>query len=90
MLPEDSGTDADQLDGKVAPDCGTPVGETRALVKLSPVPESSEWAAGHRNAPFVAQLVATKDQHPQTRERRRAEPDVVLAAYRAAAALTSA
>jgi hypothetical protein len=29
-----------------------------------------------------------KDQHPQTRERRRAEPDEALAAYRATVALT--
>jgi hypothetical protein len=41
----------------------------------------------YRYAPFLAQLVATKDQHPQTRERRRADPDVAVAAYRAAAAL---
>ena len=90
MRPEDTDTDVDQLDGKVTPDCGTPAGETRALVALSPVSKSSERAAGYRNAPFVAQLVATKDQHPQTRERRRAEPDVRIAAYRATAALTAA
>ena len=39
---------------------------------------------------FLAQLIATKEQHPQTRERRRADPTDVLAAYRAAAALTEA
>jgi hypothetical protein len=42
----------------------------------------------YHQAPFIAQLLAVKDQHPQTRERRRAEPDEALAAYRAAAALT--
>ena len=47
-------------------------------------------SAGYGSAPFLAQLVATKDQHPQTRERRRAEPDMASAAYRAAAALTAA
>jgi hypothetical protein len=41
----------------------------------------------HYHVPFLAQLVATKDGHPQTRERRRAEPNVALAAYRATAAL---
>jgi hypothetical protein len=39
---------------------------------------------------FLAQLIATKDQHPQTRERRRADPTEALAAYRAAAALSEA
>ena len=90
MRPEHTDTDLDQPDEKVTPDDGTPAGESRALVALSPLSEPSERAAGYRSAPFVAQLVATKDQHPQTRERRRAEPDVVLAAYRAAAALTAA
>jgi hypothetical protein len=83
MRPEHTDTDVDQPDGTLA-------GESRALVALSHLSEPSERAAGYRSAPFVAQLVATKDQHPQTRERRRAEPDVVLAAYRATAALTAA
>jgi len=63
--------------------------ESRALVVLSPMTESAEPAIHYRHAPFLAQLVATKDHHPQTRERRRAEPDVALAAYRATAALTA-
>ncbi len=63
--------------------------ESRALVALDPLQGRSGNTAGHRYAPFVAQLVATKDQHPQTRERRRAEPNDVLAAYRAVAALTA-
>jgi hypothetical protein len=33
-------------------------------------------------------LLATKDRHPQTRERRRTGADEALAAYRATAALT--
>jgi|SRR5689334_9277874 hypothetical protein len=86
MRPEDTeDTDVDEVDAN-----GAPAGETRALVKILPVSEPPERIAGYRNAPFVAQLVATKDQHPQTRERRRAEPDVVLAAYRATVALTTA
>ena len=63
--------------------------ESRALVALDPLQSRSGNTAGHRYAPFVAQLVATKDQHPQTRERRRAEPNDALAAYRAVAALTA-
>ena len=63
--------------------------EGRALVALDSLPGRSGQAATHRHAPFVAHLVATKDQHPQTRERRRADPRDALAAYRAAAALTT-
>jgi hypothetical protein len=63
--------------------------ESRALVALDPLQGRSRNTADHRYAPFVAQLVATKDQHLQTRERRRAEPNDALAAYRAVAALTA-
>jgi len=70
------------------PDCGAL--ESRALVVLSPPPESPECATGYRSATFLAQLIATKDHHPQTRGRRRAEPKVASAAYRATAALTAA
>ena len=41
------------------------------------------YASGRPNADFIAQLIATKAQAPQTRARRRAEPDVASAAYRA-------
>ena len=59
----------------------------RALVTVAPAVNAAELIANNRNAPFLAQLIATKDQHPQTRERRRAEPEEAAAAYRAAAAL---
>jgi len=61
--------------------------ESRALVSLAPLPHAPEIQAGYRNAAFLAHLIATKDQHPQTRERRRAEPNEALAAYRATVAL---
>jgi len=38
--------------------------------------------ARHPLAPFVAHLIATRMQAPQTRERRRAEPDEAIAVYR--------
>jgi len=63
--------------------------ESRALVSLDPLQSRSESPASHRYAPFVAHLVATKDQHPQTRERRRADPHDAVAAYQAAAVLTA-
>jgi hypothetical protein len=47
--------------------------------------EASPMTRG--NAAFLAHLIATNAQAPQTRARRRAEPAEALAAYRAAAAL---
>jgi hypothetical protein len=61
--------------------------ESRALVALTPAAAPSEPRA-YRQASFLAHLIATKDQLPQTRERRRAEPNEAIMAYRAAAALT--
>lgn len=45
--------------------------------------------ASYRPAAFLAHLIATKDQLPQTRERRRGDPREAIAAYRATAALTA-
>jgi len=69
------------------PDGAPDRSESRALVSLAPLPDAPEIQTGYRNAAFLAHLIATKDQHPQTRERRRAEPNEALAAYRATAAL---
>ncbi len=64
------------------------VGENRALVALAPAAPLREAVARHHRVTFLAHLVAAKDQHPQTRARRRAAPHEAIAAYRAAAALT--
>ena len=64
-----------------------PAPASRALVAMEP-PVARERPALYRQAPFLAQLIATKGQHPQTRARRRAEPDEAIAAYRATASLT--
>ena len=90
-LGEVNGSQFRQPHGMSAPENdGEPTGsESRALVALDPLKGHSGQPANHRYAPFVAHLVATKDQHPQTRERRRAAPHDALAAYRAAAALTA-
>jgi hypothetical protein len=63
---------------------------SRALVAIEPaIPHASPRAlARHPAAPFLAQLIATYLQVPQTRSRRRAEPDVAIAAYRVAIRLT--
>jgi hypothetical protein len=61
----------------------------KALIAVTPVADAQETPAIYRQAPFLAQLLAIRDQHPQTRERRRAEPGVAIAAYRNAAALVT-
>jgi len=61
---------------------------SRALVALPPANAAHSAPECYRQAPFLAHLLATKDQHPQTRERRRAGADEALAAYRTIAALT--
>jgi hypothetical protein len=61
------------------------IAASRALVALTPVaapPTNSRLA--HRPAAFLAHLIAVKAQHPQTRERRRAEPGEAAQAYQAA------
>ena len=65
-----------------------PAGESRALVALTPAAATYKPSESHRQAAFLAHLIATKDQLPQTRERRRAEPGEAIAAYRAGARLT--
>ena len=71
-----------------APETAAEAPAGRALVALSPAAALSEPSAQYRQAPFLAQLIATREQLPQTRERRRAAPHEAAAAYRAAAALT--
>ena len=58
--------------------------ETRALVAIEPPLPHSEtrWPMRHPAAPFIAQLIATRMRVPQMRDRRRAEPEVAIAAYR--------
>jgi hypothetical protein len=65
-----------------------PIEASRALVPLAPVIAGSDTPETFRQAAFLTQLLAIRDQHPQTRERRRAEPNAALAAYRASAAMT--
>jgi len=40
-----------------------------------------EIARPHPSAPFLAQLLAARAQLPQSRERRREEPDVAMHLY---------
>jgi hypothetical protein len=61
-----------------------------ALVPVAaPLPpaEDERRLTRRSSASFIAQLIANEKQLPQTRERRRADPQVALAAYGAAAKL---
>lgn len=59
----------------------------RALLVIEPQ-QAAALVSHFRQAPFLAQLIATKDKHPQTRDRRRAEPADAIDAYRAVKAMT--
>ena len=56
---------------------------SRALVLVgSAAPETHPRRPVQRVASFVTQLIANASRAPQTREKRRAEPNEVIAAYR--------
>lgn len=59
---------------------------SRALVVTAPRRAAANRRPVYRPALFLAHLIAVKDKHPQTRERRRAEPAEALSAYRRALA----
>jgi hypothetical protein len=69
-------------DGAPAPDA--PESESRALIAIeAPAPsERTPRVTRHPSAGFLAQLIATQMQAPQTRARRRAEPAEAMAVYR--------
>jgi hypothetical protein len=57
---------------------------SRALVHVgSAAPETHIHRPVQRVASFITQLIANANRVPQTREKRRAEPAEVIAAYRA-------
>jgi hypothetical protein len=66
--------------------------ENRALIAITPAPQAERsWTHTRRpGAPFLAHLIATQMQAPQTRARRRAEPEEAIALYRAATAVLPA
>jgi hypothetical protein len=56
---------------------------SRALVTRTPA-KTHEPPSRYLQAPFLAQLLAVRNDHPQMRERRRGEPSEARAAYSAA------
>jgi hypothetical protein len=65
-----------------------PATQARALIPIAaPVPSERSGTASRRPlTAFLAHLIATQTQAPQTRTRRRAEPDEVMAVYGIASA----
>jgi len=59
-------------------------GRALAVIEARP-PTASQPRAQRPAAPFLAQLIATAEQMPQTRKRRRAEPSEATTLYSAAA-----
>ncbi|MFN3656122.1 MAG: hypothetical protein ACK4UO_02565 [Pseudolabrys sp.] len=66
-----------------------PAPQSRALTVVAQPVERAHAPppALPRQSAFLAHLIATQAQFPQTRARRRAEPQEAIAAYRAAADL---
>lgn len=60
--------------------------ESRALIPLQPIARGDTPLRTRAQAAYLAHLIATKDKVPQTRERRRAEPQEAIAVYAAAGA----
>ena len=58
--------------------------EARALVPAAAPTSQHDWPAASQRpcAGFLAHLIATAGHLPQTRERRRAEPEDAIAVYR--------
>jgi hypothetical protein len=75
-----------------APEAEQPVETGRSLVALMPVERADRAIPDHRRsfAPLIAHLAAIAADAPQTRRRRREDPLVASAAYRAAATLAGA
>jgi len=59
---------------------------SRALIAVEPIAAGDTPLRTRPQADFLAHLIATREQLPQTRERRRAEPHDVIAVYAAAIA----
>ena len=83
-----TGSTVGRVARRVAADVAAPdVSESRALIAIeAPAPaERSFTHSRHPAAPFLAQLIATRQQAPQTRARRRVEPREAISVYAAMA-----
>ncbi len=74
---ETTGTTSQQGEENLAPQC-------RALTVLEAQPtHPSVHEQPHNSAAFITQLLAVREGLPQTRERRREDPDVASHVYEA-------
>jgi hypothetical protein len=77
ILGREPNGDTSQANGRPAP--GT------SIIAISPIVEGKKFTGNSRPAAvFLAQLIATAQQAPQTRQRRRAEGRDVVARYASA------
>ncbi len=67
-----------------APSSRSAAASARALIPLQPIASGDAGLRARPQAGFLAHLIATDRKLPQTRERRRADPAEVIAAYAAA------
>lgn len=66
-------------------------GSSRAMITIAPASSvGHDPSPSYRPAPFLAHLIATREQFPQTRERRRLEPADAVRAYQTALSETTA
>lgn len=79
----------DQASQEAAAPADASKAASRALVVVEPARAAQDRPMAYRDAPFLAHLITTNTQVPQTRSRRRAEPQDALAAYRAVAKLVA-
>jgi hypothetical protein len=70
------------------PDAGALAEGGRALIAVAPAAGSDlpPTISRRPSASFLAHLIATAEQAPQTRARRRADPQLAISIYRSAAA----
>jgi hypothetical protein len=86
-----SGIRAASVDLRAARDqAAAPSLTGRALIPLRPIAQADLAPRNRPEASFLAHLIATDRQVPQTRERRRGEPADAIAAYAAVDAGTPA
>ena len=73
----------DRIETSTAIEASKTMETSTALVPLAASAGRHAAPESRANADFVAHLIATRSQLPQTRARRRAEPDQAIAAYAA-------
>jgi len=75
----------------VAPHESAPesLASSHALVVTTPAGPLRKPQWNRLQAPFLAQLIAVRDRHPQMRQRRCAEPNEAIASYRRTLALVN-